>query len=102
MARAADMMDFDEEDEDSGSDSEAASEPVAKKQRPNGRKKSRSPSAEGLQDDLEAVNVLQLQVSQICCWCIDGYPDIWCRWTPFSRPYAVLLPRVRKLHSCES
>lgn len=64
MARAAEMMDFDDE-EDSGSNSDSASEaeaPQNKRQKPNGRKKSASPADEALQDDLEAVNILQLQV----------------------------------------
>jgi hypothetical protein len=75
MARAADMMDFDDEDEDSGSDSSGESgtaqeaQPVKKKQKSNGRKKSRSPSPGALQEDVEAVNVLQLQVGR---YIVDG------------------------------
>ena len=78
MARAAEMMDFDDDEEegDSGSENDEEVEkeqPAKKKQKSNGRKESRSPSADPLQDDVEAVNVLQLQVGEFgLCMQIDN------------------------------
>ena len=72
IARAADMMDFND-DEDSGSDESSdaeaeQSQPAKKKQKANGKTKAVKQERDASQEDEEVTSLLQLEVSR------DGVP----------------------------